>query len=176
MALTRRSGSRFEANIWPGFVDAMTALLLVLMFVLSIFMIVQFVLRDTIDTQENELEDLGGQIAQLADALGLEQQTNDRLSTELGDVNAQLADAEAQAAAQAALIATLSDERDENVARIASFEEQVASLLTQNSDLTNTITSRETELAARTAELAARSAALETAERRLTATQAALAE
>jgi len=42
MALARRSGQRFEANIWPGFVDAMTALLLVLVFVLSIFMMVQF--------------------------------------------------------------------------------------------------------------------------------------
>ena len=39
MALSRRNGKRFEANIWPGFVDAMTALLLVLVFVLSIFMI-----------------------------------------------------------------------------------------------------------------------------------------
>jgi len=43
MALARRSGQRFEANIWPGFVDAMTALLLVLVFVLSIFMMVQFI-------------------------------------------------------------------------------------------------------------------------------------
>ena len=34
MALSRRTGSRFQANIWPGFVDAMTGLLLVLTFVL----------------------------------------------------------------------------------------------------------------------------------------------
>jgi len=43
MATLRRNGTRASVNIWPGFVDAMTALLLVLMFVLSIFMIVQFV-------------------------------------------------------------------------------------------------------------------------------------
>ena len=35
MALSRRTGQRFQANIWPGFVDAMTGLLLVLMFVLT---------------------------------------------------------------------------------------------------------------------------------------------
>ena len=46
MAFARRSGQRFTANVWPGFVDAMTALLLVLMFVLSIFMIVQFILSE----------------------------------------------------------------------------------------------------------------------------------
>ena len=51
MAFARRSGSRFSANIWPGFVDAMTALLLVLMFVLSIFMIVQSILSTTVSSQ-----------------------------------------------------------------------------------------------------------------------------
>ncbi len=146
MALTRRSGKRFEANIWPGFVDAMTALLLVLMFVLSIFMIVQFVLRDRIVVQENELDNLSGQVASLAEALGLEQQQNDRLTTDLGELNSQLSDAEAQAAAQAALIASLSDERDADQARIASFEEQVASLLAQNTDLAASVADTENQL------------------------------
>ena len=54
MALTRRSVQRVSGNIWPGFVDAMTGLLLVLMFVLTIFMVVQFVLRETISGQESE--------------------------------------------------------------------------------------------------------------------------
>ena len=48
MALTRRSVQRMSGSIWPGFVDAMTALLLVLMFVLTIFMIVQAIQRETI--------------------------------------------------------------------------------------------------------------------------------
>mgnify|MGYP001544630001 CR=1 FL=1 len=56
MALSRRrSSDSFSASIWPGFVDAMTALLLVLMFVLSIFMIVQFMLRETITGIEDTL-------------------------------------------------------------------------------------------------------------------------
>ncbi|MEM9641913.1 MAG: peptidoglycan -binding protein [Pseudomonadota bacterium] len=137
MALTRRSGSRFETNIWPGFVDAMTALLLVLMFVLSIFMIIQFVLRDQVVEQERELDDLSGQIAQLAGALGLEQQRGDRLETQIGGLSSDLVDAEAQAAAQAALISTLTQERDSGLAQIASFEEQVAGLLARNQELTD---------------------------------------
>lgn len=139
MALSRRSGMRNEANIWPGFVDAMTALLLILMFVLTIFMIVQFVLRDTIVGQETELDSLSGQVAQLADALGLEQQRTDNLETGIGELSSQLSDAETQAAAQAALIASLSDQRDQSTIRIASFEEQVASLLAQNTDLTTRV-------------------------------------
>ena len=64
--------------IWPGFVDAMTALILVLFFVLSIFMIVQFVLRDTITGQGEQLDELSVQVANLADALGLERSRADR--------------------------------------------------------------------------------------------------
>ncbi len=60
--------------IWPGFVDAMTALLLVLMFVLTIFMVVQGVLRDTITGQESELDELAAEVTALGQALGLSQQ------------------------------------------------------------------------------------------------------
>ena len=72
MALIRRSGARFSANIWPGFVDAMTAIILVLMFVLSIFMIVQSILRDTITGQNSELAVLNVELNQIKNDLGLE--------------------------------------------------------------------------------------------------------
>src|SRR3954453_17033805 len=90
MALSRRGSGRFPAQIWPGFVDAMTALILVLFFVLSIFMIVQFVLRDTITGQSEQLDKLSVQVANLADALGLQR---------------------ARADPQAALVTTLTGER-----------------------------------------------------------------
>ncbi|WP_298360098.1 peptidoglycan -binding protein [uncultured Litoreibacter sp.] len=128
MALARRSGQRFEANIWPGFVDAMTALLLVLVFVLSIFMMVQFMLNETITTQDSELDQLSGQVQSLAEALGLEQQRG-------FDLESQLDAARDTAAEQTALIASLSTQRDEQSTRIASFEQQVAGLLSQQANL-----------------------------------------
>ena len=67
MGLSRR---RDSSMIWPGFVDAVTTLLMVMMFVLTIFTVMQVVLRDTITTQSNELDSLTNQISQLADALG----------------------------------------------------------------------------------------------------------
>ncbi len=139
MALSRRSGSRLAANIWPGFVDAMTALLLVLMFVLSIFMIVQFALRETITGQETELSNLSAQVAGLAKALGLEEKRNTDLSNQLGQLDAQLEETNAQVQLQATLINSLTGERDAALARIASFEEQVAGLLAQNADQANAI-------------------------------------
>ena len=94
-----RGSNRFSVIIWPGFVDVMTALLLVLFFVLSIFMIVQFVLRDTITGQGQQLEELSVQVANLADALGLERSRADR---------------------EAALVTTLTGEKAAAEARIAS--------------------------------------------------------
>ena len=72
MGLKRRNSNRFQSSIWPGFVDAMTGLLLVLMFVLTIFTVMQFVLRDTITGQESELDALGEEVERLGVALGFE--------------------------------------------------------------------------------------------------------
>ncbi|MCV2874261.1 peptidoglycan -binding protein [Defluviimonas sp. WL0050] len=139
MALTNgRGGQRFSANIWPGFVDAMTALLMVLMFVLTIFMIVQFTLRETIDNQDDELADLAQQVAGLADALGLERDRSTALEGEVAGLTADLDTSRAEADRQSALIATLTrqvEERDSQLseasARITSFEAQVATLLSE---------------------------------------------
>ncbi|MDI3336774.1 peptidoglycan -binding protein [Defluviimonas aestuarii] len=139
MALTNgRGGQRFSGNIWPGFVDAMTALLMVLMFVLTIFMIVQFTLRETIDNQDDELADLAQQVAGLADALGLERDRSAALEGEVAGLTADLDTTRAEADRQSALIATLTrqvEERDSQLseasARITSFEAQVATLLSE---------------------------------------------
>ncbi|HBM69088.1 MAG TPA: peptidoglycan-binding protein, partial [Rhodobacteraceae bacterium] len=136
MALSRRTGHRFQASIWPGFVDAMTGLLLVLMFVLTIFMVVQFFLRETITGQENELNLLSAEIAAIAEALGLEQEKVSALNGEVGALTSTLSDTQAELMAQANLIDQLTFQRDSTQqqlvsaqAKITSFEAQVAGLL-----------------------------------------------
>lgn len=138
MALSRRTGARFQGSIWPGFVDAMTGLLLVLMFVLTIFMVLQAVQTQRINGQENELNSLSGEVAALAQALGMERQTTAELEAELGTLNTSLTAARDQAAEQAAMIASLTATRDAQAAqldaaeaKITGFEAQVASLLSQ---------------------------------------------
>ncbi len=152
MALSRRTGQRFQASIWPGFVDAMTGLLLVLMFVLTIFMVVQFVLRETISGQETELDALGAEVAALAQALGLEQRRSADLTTRLGELDATLGDARDQIAQQEALILSLRGERDAGLAaleaaqtRITSFEAQVAALLSERDAALGTVAELEAE-------------------------------
>ncbi len=63
-------------NIWPGFVDAMAALLMVVIFVLLVFVIAQFYLRETLLEQEGDLERLQFRIGELAEFLSLEQASN----------------------------------------------------------------------------------------------------
>jgi chemotaxis protein MotB len=132
MALARRgSGQRFSANIWPGFVDAMTALLLVLMFVLTIFMVVQSVLRETITTQDAELSSLSAQISGLADALALEQ-------TKVGDLQSALDQSQQAREAQSQLVASLTSQIAAQAAalgrandQISDFEARLAALVNQ---------------------------------------------
>ncbi|MFL2795823.1 MAG: peptidoglycan -binding protein [Paracoccaceae bacterium] len=142
MALSRRTGQRFQASIWPGFVDAMTGLLLVLMFVLTIFMIVQFVLRETISGQESELNNLQDEIALIAEALGLEKKQTEKLGLELNSLAGTLADTESELQRQATLISSLTKEREEQAqlvneanSKITQFEAQVVGLLSQRDNL-----------------------------------------
>jgi chemotaxis protein MotB len=131
MAVLRRASHRMSGSIWPGFVDAMTALLLVLMFVLTIFMVVQSMLRDQISGQEHELDALSAELNVLADALGLEQQKNLGLETQIGALNATLSELRATSEAQSETIAGLEAENTALTGRIASFEQQVASLIAE---------------------------------------------
>ena len=138
MALTRRGSVKAGDVVWPGFVDAITSLLMVLMFVLTIFMLVQSVLRETISSQDTELDALTAQVASLADALGLERNRVAGLQADIGRLTSDLTAAEARGAEQATLIAGLTTQLSAREAelgaaqtRLARFEEQVASLLAE---------------------------------------------
>ena len=143
MALSRRSSGRSQNAIWPGFVDAMTGLLLVLMFVLTIFMVIQFVLRETITGQASRLDELASEISTLASALGLEQDRSASLTTKLADVTD-------TSNAQSNLISLLTQQRDDTEValvvaqnQITGFEAQVAGLLSDRSDARATIANLE---------------------------------
>ncbi len=163
MALGRRGNGREAPNIWPGFVDAMTALLLVLFFVISIFMIVQFVLSETVAKQDDELSALSEQVAGLADALGLEQSRGRAMNRQLGELNSALSEAQNQSNAQVALIASLTRQRDdlqaqaaESASRITEYEARISTLLAQKQTLEGNVA--EAEAATRAAQDARRAA------------------
>ena len=137
MALSGRGNRRSTADtIWPGFVDAMTTMLLVVMFLLTIFTVVQAVLREKITSQDGELNQLTLEIASLADALGMERVRAADLEGRVSQLSNDLTAAQSDGAEKAFMIASLSatlavseDDLTQASMRIASFEEQVATLL-----------------------------------------------
>ena len=70
MRMGRRGGRTL--NYWPGFVDALSTLLLAIVFLLSVFMMAQFFLAREITTRDTVLDRLNRQIAELTDLLALE--------------------------------------------------------------------------------------------------------
>lgn len=148
MALSRRSGRRFEANIWPGFVDAMTALLLVLIFIISIFMIVQFMLSERIETQNSELGKLSESLNTLALQLGLEQQRGTNLEDKISNLGGLVEKSSKELDKQRTLVASLTSQSEKQKGTIANFEQQVLGLLAQKNNAKLLINSLEKKLTA----------------------------
>ncbi|TRW95710.1 peptidoglycan -binding protein [Paracoccus sp. M683] len=188
MSLHRASSNRFSSTIWPGFVDAMTALLMVLMFVLTIFMIVQSVLREQItdkDTliadqkqqlgtqgqqlsaQEQRLGDLGQQVAQLAGALT---QADD----ESAAMSRQLAEEQARRQALTADLAETQAEARERAARITRLNADLEARQQQLQQQAQQLDQSASRITDFEAEVAALLAARERADAEATSREAAL--
>jgi chemotaxis protein MotB len=90
-SLSRRRRNE-DAPYWPGFVDAMAQLLLVIIFLLSVFMVAQFLLAREISGQDSALGQLRSQIAELTELLALEKSAKEEVEGQLlsltDDVNA----------------------------------------------------------------------------------------
>ncbi len=71
MALSR-SRRREGADYWPGFVDALSTLVIGIVFLLSVFVLAQFFLSQEITGKDTALRRLENQVAELTDLLALE--------------------------------------------------------------------------------------------------------
>lgn len=90
MSLVRARRRSTETNFWPGFVDAMATLLLVVTFLLSVFMVVQFIVMQVASGKDTALQRLNQQIAQLTQLLALETSSSKTLEDELASLRATL--------------------------------------------------------------------------------------
>lgn len=95
MALGRARADR-RVDYWPGFVDALSTLLLVFIFLISIFTVAQFFLSREIAGKQDQLSRLTVQLKQLGDLLALERATSASLEDQLSGLRATLRNAEAE--------------------------------------------------------------------------------
>jgi chemotaxis protein MotB len=89
MALARRSRD-ISMNYWPGFVDALSTLLLGIIFLLTVFVVVQFYLTQEMTGKDTALNRLNAQIAQLTELLSLEKTGKSSVEEELARLNSTL--------------------------------------------------------------------------------------
>ena len=83
-------------NYWPGFVDALSTLVLSVIFLLTVFMVAQFYLSQEVAGKDTALARLNAQIARLSDLLSLERTGKTSLEDEVAQLRASLAGAESE--------------------------------------------------------------------------------
>ncbi|MGH6989852.1 MAG: peptidoglycan -binding protein [Stellaceae bacterium] len=101
----RSRHSRSDFNIWPGFVDALTQLVMIIIFVVLFFTAGQFYLSNALSGRDAQLAKLNAQINSLSQMLAMERQTGADLHLQLGTLHNQLSAAKAALAQAAAELA-----------------------------------------------------------------------
>ncbi|WP_439271505.1 peptidoglycan -binding protein [Pseudochrobactrum sp. HB0163] len=94
MALSRNRRHERHIDYWPGFVDALSTLLLAIMFLLSVFVLAQFLLSQEVNNKDSVLNRLNNQINELTELLSLERSKGQDMEDTLAGLQASLAAAE----------------------------------------------------------------------------------
>ncbi|GAB0118320.1 peptidoglycan -binding protein [Acidisoma sp. 7E03] len=184
----RRQQNGLDA--WPGYVDALSTLLMVTIFVLLVFVLAQGLLSVSLNGKDRALERLHQQIAQLTDMLSLEKgRTADlqnniaSLAHDLGEATAtrdslarQLASAQAEIARDASTVASLSSERDQLTAQLADAKLQAQSATARLNDMQGQLGQQTTVATSAQSQLDSLQSALTTAQQKLAADTAQLAQ
>ncbi|MCB1626599.1 MAG: peptidoglycan -binding protein [Xanthomonadales bacterium] len=156
------SRRRRALDYWPGFVDALSALLMVLVFLLLVFSIGQFALSDALTGRDKALAQLNAELAELARTLSLEREARLRADARGDELSASLSSSRAEAqglsvafTATGAALQQSSSDLDEAQQEVARLDANVRALEELKQQL-------EAEIAARLAQLEERQNALDT--------------
>ena len=172
-AMRRRRGA---PDIWPGFVDAISALLIIVIFLLMVFTVAQYFLSDILSGRDAALERLNQRVSELAQMLSMERTANEDLRAALARASARLetveaerdalgrtlADVEARAAAADAALAdayrTIEADRERvelQLRRLASLERDVQALRALRAELEKRIAEQAAAIEGRDEEIGA---------------------
>ena len=159
MALARIGNARRVENFtWPGFVDALATLLMVIIFVLMVFVLIQVNLAYRVSGQDATLGEMRQQLASLGELLNIERRASADLAANLAQITNQLNASNAN--------------RDELQGQLASVQAAIASRNSQIAALTAKQADTEAALAAARNSLEDRLGALQLAEGQLAMAQA----
>jgi chemotaxis protein MotB len=182
MALGSRRRDRGGLDVWPGYVDALSTLLMVIIFVLLVFVLAQGFLSVTLSSRDRALDRLNRQVAELSELLALERGQAEELRSSLARNADELRGATAARDSLTAALAALREERDRLITDRDGLRQERDRLTARITDLglaAGSGSARIAELEGRLAEALARVEAAggdtATTTRSLTETQRALA-
>ncbi|MBM3486480.1 MAG: peptidoglycan -binding protein [Alphaproteobacteria bacterium] len=182
MALSRRA-NRYAVDIWPGFVDVLATLLIIILFLLMIFTLAQYYLSETLSGRNEALARLNRQIAELGQMLALERSNAATLQQSLTAMSQELIVVDADRALLRSALAAMTSERDAAIEARGRLEADLAALAAARAEAERSVQAdRETiEIQLRALEsirrdIAALQAVRNELERRVGALTATLAE
>src|SRR6267143_1531917 len=131
MAIAPRSSRRSSIDIWPGFVDALAQLLMVIIFILLVFTAGQFYLSEALSGRDQALLQLQQQVNELGNLLALQLREIESLRRDLDALKSVRADLEGKVAALAQQqaqqdLAALRDRTKELETRLAAERERTS--------------------------------------------------
>ena len=176
MALARNRRRDRAVDYWPGFVDALSTLLLAIMFLLTVFVVAQFILSREISGKDEVLNRLNSQIAELTQLLALEKSGKQDLEDALASLQSSLSSSESERTRLQQLLesgAGTADIANEKVGRLTGeldAERQVSARAMSQIELLNQ------QIAALRAQIAAVEQALQASEAKDEASQARISD
>ena len=167
-----RRSSRRVIDIWPGWVDMLSSLLLVIIFVLMVFMISQYFLSAALTGRDESLLRLQREINNLAELLSLERAANAELRIDVSQLSSELQSSLTARDSLANQLAALTEARDAMQARLDAAETKAASAGREIEDAYKVIEADKEKIEAQLAQLAILQKLRDDLSERLKATEA----
>jgi|AraplaMF_Col_mMF_1032025.scaffolds.fasta_scaffold00042_46 chemotaxis protein MotB len=123
MALASRRRRSMEA--WPGYVDVLSTLLMVIVFVLMIFVVAQLYLSQALTGKDQTLAKLSQQISELSDMLSMERGNSQQLKVQLSQLSSALTKSTAERDALQSRLTVIIGERDSLKAQLGDAQSKI---------------------------------------------------
>ncbi len=164
MALARARRRLSAPNYWPGFVDMLSTLLLVVIFLMSLFMITNYIITQAASGKDTMLSRLNRQLSELTELLALERSKNENAADELSALQATLTDKDKENQRLTGLLGTAGGATESAEARASGLSAKLDEQKQITNDALAKVELLNQQLAAVRLQLAALNEALEASE------------
>jgi chemotaxis protein MotB len=145
--VSRRRGGSNGLEAWPGYVDALSTLLMVIIFVLLVFVLAEAFLSSALTGSNNTIDQLRNQISELSSALSLQKSNSASLQQELAALNSQLAAAQSANASLSQQLAVAGAAQNADTGTIRSLSSQLSDAEAQAQSATARIAALQAQMA-----------------------------